>query len=35
MGTMIDQVLILMVYFVIPWGALLCLGGLIADRWDD
>jgi len=34
-GTMIDQVLILMVYFVIPWGALLCLGGLIADHFND
>jgi len=32
---MIDQVLILMVYFVIPFGLLLCLAGVIADRWDD
>ena len=32
---MIDQLLILLVYFVIPFGALLCLGGWIVDRFDD
>ena len=32
---MIDQLLILLVYFVIPFGALLCLGGWIVDRFDE
>jgi purine-cytosine permease-like protein len=31
----IDQLLILLVYFVIPWGALLCIGGWIVDRFDE
>ena len=32
---MVDQLLILLVYFVIPWGTLLCLGGWLVDRFDD
>mgnify|MGYP003627739159 CR=1 FL=1 len=32
---MIDQLITLLVYFVIPWGALLCLGGWLVDRYEQ
>ena len=31
---MVDQLLTLLVYFIIPWGALLCLGGWFVDRHE-